>query len=165
MNNSLTVVTIPNPILNCICTEIPTPELGKKIGRSMLESMEKSGGVGLAAPQVGLRYKMFVASESGKAVSGEVFISPKIISVSGSLQIMEEGCLSIPNMLLPIARRQEIIISYLDQHGVDRQFKHVGMMARIIQHEYDHLFGVLITDRHREQNDWWSAVSLLSPIR
>ena len=153
----LNIITIPNPILNCICAEVPSLDLGKELGQSMLDLMQKTDGVGLAAPQVGLRYKMFVASENGKSASGEVFISPKIISLGGPLQTREEGCLSIPHILLPIARRQEVVISYRDRHGAEKEMKYIGLMARIIQHEYDHLSGMLITDRYREQNDWWSS--------
>lgn len=115
----------------------------------MKKKMYESKGIGLAANQVGLDIQMFVIDEAiaheNKAPS--VYINPEITSFSREKDEMEEGCLSIPGYWVQIPRSKKIMIKAMDEHGNKFKFKARGMLARILQHEHDHLQGVLIKDR------------------
>lgn len=137
----------PEPILNKKAGEIKeiTPEI-KKLAEDMIETLLKAEpeGVGLAAPQVGVSKRMFVAqTEKGLAV----FINPKIIKKSKMAQTLEEGCLSLPGIYLKIKRAKLLELEALDINGKKINIKAEGFFARILQHEIDHLDGVLIIDR------------------
>jgi len=122
-----------------------TPEI-KKLGQDMIETMLKSEpqGVGLAGPQVGVLKRIIVAQTTkGPAV----FINPKIFKKSRQTEVMEEGCLSLPGLLVEIKRASEIVVEVFDINGEKSKIKAEGILARIFQHEIDHLDGVLITDR------------------
>ena len=109
---------------------------------SMLESMYEHKGIGLAAPQVGVSEQIFVADTGEGPI---VVVNPQILSRRGS-EIKEEGCLSIPGVVLKLKRPQKIRVKYLNQDNeiVEREFS--GLTARVIQHETDHLKGKLIVD-------------------
>lgn len=122
-----------------------TPEIKKLVG-DMIETMLKAEpeGVGLAAPQVGISRRLFVAqTQSGPAA----FINPEIIKKSRKTEVMEEGCLSLPKKWLKVKRPKEIELKAIDIIGKKVQIKAEGLFARILQHEIDHLNGILITDR------------------
>ncbi|TAE49768.1 MAG: peptide deformylase [Bacteroidetes bacterium] len=141
-------------------------EKGKDIGpeypnleafiENMFETMYNAQGVGLAAPQVGVSIRLFVVDASPMADAGKdadlqdfkrVFINPEIIAEKGDIWAYEEGCLSIPDIREQVRRHGEIVIRYLDEKFVAHEETFDGMKARIIQHEYDHIQGVLFTDR------------------
>ena len=129
-----------------------TPEI-KKLGKDMAETMLRSEpeGVGLAGPQVGSSKKIIVV-QTGKGPA--VFINPKILKKSKETEIMEEGCLSLPGLLLRIKRAKEIKLEALDINGKKSKINARGILARIFQHEIDHLNGILITDRV----DFWQKI-------
>lgn len=129
---------------------------------NMFETMYGAKGVGLAAPQVGLGIKLFVVDASAFALEEgdepderaagcdqfkKVFINPIIENESGEEWGFQEGCLSIPKIREMVYRKEQITISYSDENFKRCKETFVGYQARIIQHEYDHLKGILFTDK------------------
>ncbi len=115
----------------------------KSLINDMAEKMYQHKGVGLAAPQIGI-LKRIIIVDIGEGLT--VLANPKIITTSGK-QIASEGCLSIPGIYLDIERAEDIIVEGLDEDGVYTQIEAKGLFARVLQHEIDHLEGVLIIDR------------------
>jgi len=109
----------------------------------MKESMYYHQGVGLAANQVGIAKRLFVADDGN---GFRAFINPAIVETDARAEA-EEGCLSLPGIYVDIGRASRITVEYLDQDGEQRRLDAEGLLARIIQHELDHLDGVLISDR------------------
>ena len=136
------------------------PEL-KKLISNMFKTMYAAQGVGLAAPQVGLSIRLFIidtfpfseeeslsdADKNQLKSFKKTFINPEIIEENGSNWNFNEGCLSIPNVREEITRKSEIKIRYLDENFKTHIDKYDGLVARVIQHEYDHIEGVLFTDK------------------
>jgi peptide deformylase len=125
----------------------------KQFVADMFETMEKSDGIGLAAPQVGKSIRIFVIDAS--ALSDEhpelegfrkAFINPKIIERSGEIVTYNEGCLSLPTIREDLQRPSVIRISYFDEDFNSHEESYEGIICRIIQHEYDHLDGILLID-------------------
>lgn len=116
----------------------------------MLEAMRKADGIGLAAPQIGKNIRLCVVEIDGVIRN---FINPKITSASREKIIFEEGCLSLPGELFPIERSEVITIRYTDETGADRKLKLRGLWAICLQHELDHLDGILICDRYKNQKN------------
>jgi peptide deformylase len=134
----------------------------KELIADMFETMYHAKGVGLAAPQIGQNIRLFIvdgapfADEEGEepdpkaegiAEFKKVFVNPVIEEESGDYWTFQEGCLSIPNLRENVSRQESLVISYQDENGVPKKESYSGYAARIIQHEYDHLEGVLFTDR------------------
>jgi peptide deformylase len=113
--------------------------------KDLFETMASHEGVGLAAPQVGVLKRILVLQEPEKE-EGMCLINPEIKVFDGS-ETGEEGCLSLPQIYAPISRRVGIEVSALDEHGRRRRFEAAGLLARIIQHEADHLEGIVFLDR------------------
>lgn len=121
---------------------------------NMFETMYKADGVGLAAPQVDSSIRLFVIDGSSFEEDDvtmkdfkKVFINPKIIERAGKQTTFNEGCLSIPDIREDVKRESEIRIQYYDENFKYHDEHYAGLKARIIQHEYDHLDGVLFVDR------------------
>jgi len=137
----------PNPILRKKADEIKEitleiKELAKDLAETMLKSEQDA--VGLAAPQIGISKRIFVVmSDQGPLL----FINPRIIKKSGGTEVMEEGCLSLPKVWLNVKRAKEIEIEALDINNKKMRIKADGVFARILQHEIDHLNGILIVDK------------------
>ena len=124
---------------------IPVESIGpseRVLIESMIATMHEAKGVGLAAPHVGINQRLFVADAGDGPM---VFINPKITRKAGA-EVLEEGCLSIPVVTISIKRPQAIIVSYMDEQGRMKEIACEGLLARIIQHETDHLNGKLIVD-------------------
>lgn len=117
----------------------------KTIVENMAEAMEKYGGLGLSANQVGLPYKMFVMKTADKGTVG--FFNPKITRVSQETDNLKEGCLSFPDIYLMIKRSKTIELEYQDEQGESHTLVLEGMAARCVQHECDHLNGILFIQR------------------
>ncbi len=120
---------------------------------NMWETMYVSDGVGLAAPQVGLSLRIFVIDASSGADEEpelmdfkKTFINPEILERSGEEWVMNEGCLSLPEIREDVKRPEKIRIKYLDEHFIEHEAEFKGYASRIIQHEYDHLEGILFID-------------------
>lgn len=117
--------------------------------KKMSKIMKKSKGVGLAAPQIGILKRIILV----KLESGETFmINPKIVSFSASVDCKEEGCLSIPETFGMVERYTSIKLNFLDKKGKQHEKYFYDFDARVIQHEIDHLNGVLFTDKIKENN-------------
>lgn len=153
------IVAFGHPILRKKTTDIDINKaIIQPILDNMWETMYQAKGVGLAAPQVGLNDRIFIIDSSrlnddderrDKNEIGlkEVFINAQMIEESGSLISIEEGCLSIPNVYGMVERPKNIKIRYYnaDLELVEKEF--TGFTARVIQHEYDHIEGLLFTDK------------------
>ena len=120
----------------------------KTLANDMFEAMEKKNGVGLAGPQVGKLLRIFVAVADDNV--RRVFINPQIISTSQELSDYEEGCLSIPGVYETIRRPMRVTVQALNEEGKAFTIETDGLLARIIQHEIDHLNGILFIDRGDE---------------
>lgn len=147
------IVAYGDPVLKKRAENIEKeyPGLDKLID-DMYETMYSSNGVGLAAPQIGLSIRLFVidgAPFEEEEVSDfkEVFINAVIKEESGPKWKFNEGCLSIPNVREDVQRNEELYIEYYDRNWKLQKKHFDGLAARIIQHEYDHIEGVLFTDR------------------
>lgn len=128
---------------------------------NMFETMYNASGVGLAAPQIGLAIRLFIVDttpfsddeelteEEQKALDGfkHVFINAKIIKEEGDEWAFNEGCLSIPDVREDVFRKPKVTIEYLDENFKPHTEVFDGLIARVIQHEYDHIEGVLFTDK------------------
>jgi len=110
---------------------------------AMRKIMEEQGGVGLSANQAGLGWRMFIANNNNKFY---VIFNPRIIKCSEEKSVLEEGCLSVPNTILQISRPEVITLEAEDKKGKKIKIRAFGILARIFQHEIDHLDGKLITD-------------------
>ncbi len=115
----------------------------RELVRGMTESLYYHQGLGLAANQVGVARRLFLADD-GKGL--KVFINPVIRESAGEVS-GEEGCLSFPEVFVDIPLSESLLVEYLDEKGEPQSLAATGLLARIIQHEYDHLEGVLISDR------------------
>ena len=159
----LPIVAYGDPILKMVAEEIPENSLElTQLIADMFETMYLAKGVGLAAPQIGQSIRLFIvdgapfADEEGeepdpKAVGIEsfkkVFINPIIEEQSGEVWAFQEGCLSIPKIRENVHRKETILVSYFDENWLFHEERFDGYAARIIQHEYDHLEGVLFIDK------------------
>ena len=144
----LKVVRYPDPILSRRAAEIEQVDDGvRALARRMFEIMYASGGVGLAAPQVGVSARLFVTNPAGDEGDQEqVYVNPRIVSREGS-DVFEEGCLSVPGVNCKITRSAEVTVRATGLDGREFVTQADGLLARIFQHELDHLDGVLIADR------------------
>ena len=140
----------PAPVLrqkNVKIKDPLAPEIQELI-LNMFETMHQAQGVGLAASQVGFNLRLCVIE-----VEEELYtlINPKITAKSRKKILLDEGCLSFPGIFLPIARATQVQVRYLDQAGKPQKIKADGLLARALQHEIDHLNGVLFIDRLYEK--------------
>ena len=127
---------------------IQTDEFRSRIS-TMFRLMYYNRGVGLAAPQVGWDAKLFVCNPKGKpehVSDALVLINPEWIPIDG-VQIDEEGCLSVPGIWAPVRRHDKISVKALNEEGFEFEFEASGFLSRIIQHECDHLDGIMMMDR------------------
>lgn len=144
------IIKYPDPILRSENQEVldPTDNKIKKIVSDMLETMRANEGIGLAAPQIGQNLKICVIE-----IENEVFvlINPEIKSYYGKEVSAEEGCLSFPGKYLLISRPEKIKVKAFDTTGKKQIIRAKGILARAIQHEVDHLNGVLFVDKINEE--------------
>ena len=142
------IITEPNKLLREI--SLPVENVGKKeqqLMDDMLDTMYAANGIGLAAIQIGVPKNVVVIDlNKDKKKIPMFFVNPKITSKSKSLTKYEEGCLSIPNLFAEIERPSECEIQYLDYFGKEKTLKANGLLATCIQHELDHLKGILFID-------------------
>ena len=157
----LPIVAYGTPVLKKKGKDI-TPEYPafEQLLENMWETMYEANGVGLAAPQVGIAIRLFIVDtspfadddelteEEQKQLTGfkKVFINPQI-EESGEEWAFNEGCLSIPDIREDVYRQEEIQIRYWDENFKEHTEQYTGLAARVIQHEYDHIEGVLFTDK------------------
>jgi peptide deformylase len=125
----------------------------RQLIREMLQTMYSQDGVGLAAPQVGIHKQLIVVDiePDQQAHPPLILINPVIKKLSGKVCTDQEGCLSIPGVYLDVQRLDEIEVTYKDENGRPQTLKADGFLSRAIQHEIDHLNGVLFVDRVENQ--------------
>ncbi len=124
----------------------PLKEVGpgsRMVMQSMVDAMHQAKGVGLAAPQVGIIERFFVLDVGEGPM---VIVNPRITKKSGSEEPMEEGCLSIPEVTIAVNRSEKITVEFMDENNKMMRMACDGLLARVIQHETDHLDGKLIVD-------------------
>jgi len=139
----LSLVLYPDPVLRSVCDPVATFDSTlRDLADEMLALMHQHSGIGLAAPQVGLRQRLLVASIENRPF---VLANPDVTDSSGPGHSIE-GCLSLPGVQVNVRRPERIRATGYDLHGRRRSFAAAGLWARVIQHELDHLNGVLICD-------------------
>lgn len=142
------LIKYPDPILAQPAARVEefTPEL-RELAEAMFRIMYTARGVGLAGPQAGVSLRIFVANPDGEGGEGErVYVNPEIIDASGHA-IDEEGCLSLPGISCKIKRAAHVVLRAQDLDGKVFEETAEGLLARIFQHEGDHLDGILIADK------------------
>lgn len=150
------ILTVDNPehleVLRSKSKKVPrvTSKLAA-FARQMLETMRQSNGVGLAAPQVGVLLRFFVAElpkdeETGEPAQTYILFNPEVVKGRGE-QIGYEGCLSIPGYIGEVVRQERVTVQGEDEKGRTVRLKAEGYLARVFQHEIDHLDGILFTDK------------------
>lgn len=145
----LRIVLYPHPVLRHKSKPLRRVDAElKNTVREMFDLMYVQKGVGLAANQVDLPYRFFIINPEGDPAKGEeyVFINPVITKRNGTEEA-EEGCLSFPEIFAPVKRSAKISVSAYNLAGEEINYELTGLMARAVQHEYDHLDGVLFIDR------------------
>jgi len=156
------IIAYGDPVLRVIGKEIDKdyPKLDTLI-EDMFETMYASSGIGLAAPQIGLPIRLFIVDaspfEDDEDLTEEeraflkdfkrVFINAKMVEETGDEWVFNEGCLSIPDVREDVFRKDTITIEYLDENFKKKTETINGIAARIVQHEYDHIEGILFTDK------------------
>ncbi len=158
----LPIVAYGDPVLKKKAEEISKDYPGlQKLIKDMFKTMYKANGVGLAAPQIGKSIRLFIVDASPFAEGEEgdsscegfirVYINPIIYEENGEEWGMEEGCLSIPNIREQVFRKPNLKIEYYDENWELYEEELTGFPARVVQHEYDHIEGVLFTDKISNQ--------------
>lgn len=151
----LPVYVYGQPVLRKVAHDI-TPDYPNLKGLidNMFETMYNADGVGLAAPQVGLDIRLFVIDlgpmgEDDPKYKGfkKVFINAHILERKGEIKTVQEGCLSLPGLHESVAREETVVIRYMDENFVEHEEEYSDFFARCIQHEYDHIDGVLFIDK------------------
>lgn len=145
----------------------------RQLVREMLQTMYTEDGIGLAAPQVGVHKQLLVVDcqLDDPTTPPLVLINPAVTSESRDVCVVQEGCLSIPNVFLDVTRPEVIEVSYKDEQGRPQKLKTGGLLARVIQHEIDHLNGVMFVDRvdnalalNQELNKHGFSVQAVKPV-
>lgn len=146
------IVVYGDPVLKRRAKDIEKDSLNiKELVADMYETMYAASGVGLAAPQIGKGIRIFVVDaepmdEDNLKGFKKAFINPEVIEEDGDEWAFEEGCLSIPGIRADVERPERVRIKYFDEDWNEHDETYEGLAARVIQHEYDHLEGVLFTD-------------------
>jgi peptide deformylase len=145
----LKIRTFGDPVLRQRAREVDrVTDLHRKLVADMLDTMRDAPGVGLAAPQVGVLERIFVwevEDENG------VLLNPVVVRRSKSKDQAEEGCLSLPGLTYPVERPSEVVVEGLDLDGAPQTIEAQELLARVVQHETDHLDGVLFIDHLPEE--------------
>ncbi len=161
----LPIVAFGDPVLKKKALDIAKDYPGLSVLiENMFETMKNAKGVGLAAPQVGVSIRLFIIDASPYVINEDedeeedddeeglknfrkIFINARILEEEGDKWKFNEGCLSIPTIREDVERKPELRIKYLDEKFKEHEETYTGVKARIIQHEYDHIDGILFTDR------------------
>jgi len=143
------LIILPDPVLRQVSKPIERVDADlQRLVDDMLETMYDAPGIGLAAIQVGVPRRMLVIdlSKEGEEKQPLVFINPEIVSSSDERSVYEEGCLSIPDYYAEVERPAKVTAKYLDREGREQSVEADGLLATCLQHEIDHLNGVLFID-------------------
>ena len=143
----LSILTIPDARLKAKCK--PLTNVDGRVATlmdDMLETMYKAPGIGLAAPQIGLLERVIVVDVSEQRGEPLAMVNPELIWASDEMSVTQEGCLSIPEIYADVTRPSAVRVRYVDRGGEVREMDADGLLATCIQHEIDHLNGVLFID-------------------
>lgn len=151
MSRLLTIITSPNPLLRKKSLKIAKKEISSKKFQELCSGMEKimlkKDGVGLAAPQIGQNIRLIAVNTKDGPIC---LINPRITRKSLTKKWGEEGCLSVPNSFGQVKRHKKISYNYFDLKAKKTKARAQGLMARVIQHEIDHLDGILFIDKAKD---------------
>ena len=148
----LKIVTIPDPILNKKTELIKKIDSGLlKLVDHMIETCRKANGIGLAAPQIGKSIRLCIINLEHLGMPPFALVNPKIVKKSFKKIELEEGCLSIPGVFGIVKRPVKIQVEALTLNGDKHKFEADGLLSRVIQHEVDHLDGILFTSKMTKQ--------------
>jgi peptide deformylase len=173
---TLTIAQLGQPVLRRVAEGVPphvlgVPEFGQFL-EAMRATLTTTGGVGLAAPQVFVSRRVFLArvapppeEEDAPPPPPEVFINPRIVSTSPETAAAWEGCLSFPELLVLVSRPRSARVEYLDAQGRPKVLDLEGFPARVVLHENDHLDGVLTIDRAASPRDIVKASEIEAVLR
>ena len=148
----LPIITYPNDVLSQKGARVKDPKSSetKELIFGMLETMDASGNaLGLAAPQVGQSVRLCIIKLDGKT---HILINPKITYKSWKKDINEEGCLSFPGKFIPVKRHRKVTVKAVDKDGENITIKADGLLSRALQHEIDHLDGILFINRKNQNH-------------
>jgi peptide deformylase len=143
------LILLPDPVLRKVSKPVEQVDAElRKLSDDMLETMYDAPGIGLAAIQIGIPLRMLVIdlAKEDEPNDPHVFINPEIVARSGEPNVHEEGCLSIPDYYAEVERPDSVTVSYVGTDGKQKEIAADGMMATCLQHEIDHLNGVLFID-------------------
>ena len=145
----LPILLVPDPRLRAKARPVGPADADavRALAPRMLDAMYKAPGIGLAAPQVGELLRMFVVDlQKEEKPDPMVLVNPEIVAVSEELALREEGCLSLPGQYAEVQRPARVKMRYFDLKGAKREIEADGLLATCLQHEIDHLDGVLFVD-------------------
>ncbi|CAM5560207.1 peptide deformylase [Aquamicrobium terrae] len=143
------LVILPDPVLRQVSKPVErVDDALRKLADDMLETMYEAPGIGLAAIQIGepLRLLVIDLAKEGEPPAPHVFINPQVLESAEQRSVYEEGCLSIPDYYAEVERPASVRVQYLDRDGRQQEIMAEGLMATCLQHEIDHLNGVLFID-------------------
>lgn len=151
----------PSPVLRKQAATVEAfDESLRGIVEAMFHTMRESKGVGLAAPQVGLKRRILVMNHSTEDGDDRAMINPEILERDGDVTLYEEGCLSFPGIYAEVQRPDRCRVKWQDLEGESHEAEFEGFESRVIQHEYDHLVGVLLVDRMSSADKLRNKVAL-----
>jgi peptide deformylase len=145
----LPIHIVPDPVLRKVARAVTPADMEevRALIPAMFATMYAAPGIGLAAPQVGRLLRLVVIDLAPEKVPAPiVLINPEIIAASDETAAREEGCLSLPEQYAEVTRPARVVVRYQDEHGVKKEIEGEGLMAACLQHEIDHLNGVLFVD-------------------
>ena len=145
----LPIIVAPDPRLKVKAKPVAkVDDRIRKLLDDMVETMHAAPGIGLAAPQIGQALRMLVIdiAKDGEPSEPRKFVNPEIVWASDELLLWEEGCLSLPDQFAEVERPKEVKVRYLDETGAKKELHATGLLAICLQHEMDHLDGVLFVD-------------------
>ena len=145
----LPIIWAPDPVLKTKCRSVDVvDDEVRRLIDDMFQTMYFAPGVGLAAPQVGVTKRVIVVDVAGKDEKPQPIslVNPDIVWRSDATQIYEEGCLSLPELYADVERASHVKVRYLDRDGAEQKIEGEGLLAVCLQHEIDHIDGVLFVD-------------------
>ena len=143
------LVILPDPVLRQLSKPVErVDDALRRLADDMLETMYDAPGIGLAAIQIGVPLRLLVIdlAKDDQPKAPHVVINPQIVASGDEISVYEEGCLSIPDYYAEVERPATVTVAYLDRDGTERTLQADGLMATCLQHEIDHLNGVLFID-------------------
>ena len=158
-SDNMDIAYIGNPVLSqkaLDVTDVTSTDTQILIDK-MFDTMHTEKGIGLAAPQISVSRRIVVIEVEDKKL---VFINPQITHKSDEKILFTEGCLSVPGKELPIIRHQKVVVKYIDRNNNRQTLKATDLLAVICQHEIDHINGILMTDRYKQQTTIRQALNI-----